>query len=99
MLAEQSQKFVANDFDDLLIGRKLEQDFAAKSFFADVGKKLVHDAYCHVAFEHSFADFAERGVQVLLGELALAAEVFEDALELFGKVFKHRDLFPVTRPS
>ena len=99
VLAEESQKLVADDFDDLLIGRELEQDFAAKGFFADVGEKLVHDADGHVAFEHGLADFAERGVQVLLGELALAAEVFEDALELFGKVFKHRDLFPVTRPS
>ena len=42
-----------------------------------------------VAFEQGFADFGESGVQVLFGELALAAEIFEGALKLLCERFKH----------
>src|ERR1700721_1991295 len=35
-LAEQFAKFVADDFDDLLVGRKLKQNFGAGGFGADV---------------------------------------------------------------
>jgi len=82
--AEELAQFVANNFDDLLVGRKLEENFGAKSFLADVGDDFVHDADVDVAFEEGFADFGERGVEVLFGELALAAEIFECALEFVG---------------
>ena len=50
-----------------------------------------------VAFEQSFANFGERGVQVLFGELALAAKILEGALQLFCKVFKHERKFSEAR--
>ncbi len=40
-------------------------------------------------FEQRLANLAERRVQVLLGELALAAQVLECALQLVCKCFKH----------
>jgi hypothetical protein len=78
--AEEVGQLVANDFYDLLIGRKLQQHFLAEGFFADVGDEFVGDAEVYVAVEKRFADFGEAGVEMLVGELALAAHVFEGAL-------------------
>ena len=82
--AEEFAQFVADDFYDLLIGRKLQKNFGAEGFRANVGDEFVGDADVDVAIEKRFADFGEGGVEVLFGELALAAEVFEGALEFIG---------------
>ena len=58
-------------------------------FCADVGEEFVGHADVDVAFEQGFADFGESGVEVLFGELALAAKILEGALELFCQVLKH----------
>ncbi len=89
VFAKHGGQFVAHDFDDLLIGRKLQHDFAADRFRADIGQEFIGNADVDIAFEQCFANFRERGVQVLVGELALAAKIFESALQLFCKVLKH----------
>src|SRR5258708_4288651 len=89
VFAEKRGELIANQFDDLLIGRKLQHDFAAKGFAANAGEQFINDRESNVTLEHGFADFGERGVQVLFGELALAAKVLESALQLFCEVFKH----------
>ena len=78
--AEKVGELVANDFDDLLIGRKLQQHFLAEGFVADVGDELVRNGEVYVAIEERFADFGEAGIEMLLGEFALAAHVLECAL-------------------
>src|SRR6267154_1712387 len=80
VFAEKRGELIANEFDDLLIGRKLQHDLAAECFAANAGKKFVDDGKSDIAFEHGFADFGERGVKVLLGEFALAAKILECAL-------------------
>ena len=82
--SEQIGQLVAHDFDDLLVGRKLQQHFRAERFFAHVGDEFVRHAQVDVAFEQRLADFAERRVEVLFGQLALPAQVLECALEFFG---------------
>ena len=89
VFAEHCGELVADGLDDLLVGRELEHDFATDGFCADVGEEFVGDTDVDVAFEEGFANFGESGVEVLFGELALAAEIFESALELFCKVLKH----------
>jgi hypothetical protein len=84
MFAKQGGKFVADNFHDLLVRRELQHDFAADGFAADVGEELIGHGDVDIAFEESFADFSESGVQMLFGQLALAAEILECALELFG---------------
>jgi len=93
VLAEQRGELVANRFDHLLVGRELQHHFAADGFLPNVGEEFVGDADVDVAFEQGFADFRERGVEMLLGELALAAQVLEGALQLFRQVLKHGCLF------
>ena len=51
--------------------------------------EFVGHADVDVAFEQRFADSREGGVQMLFGELALAAQILEDALELVCQVLKH----------
>ncbi len=89
VFAEHRGELVADGLDDLLVGRELEHDFAADGFFADIGEEFVGDTDVDVAFEQSFANFGESGVEVLFGELALAAKILESALKLFCKVLKH----------
>src|SRR5487761_1013262 len=88
-LAEKFGQFVANDFDDLLIGRKLEKDFGAKGLFADVRDDFVNDAEIDVCVEKGFANLREAGVEMLFGDFALAAKILERALEFVGEIFKH----------
>src|SRR6266702_1860542 len=92
MLAEQLGQLVANNFHHLLVGRKLEHHFAAERLAADVGEQLVGHAERHVAFEQRLADLRQRGVEVLLGQLPLSAEVLERALQLLGEVLKHASI-------
>ncbi len=95
MLAEKSTELIANQLDDLLVGRELQHDFAAECFAANAGEKFVDHGESDIAFEHGFANFAERGVKVLFGEFALATEILECALQLFCEVFKHGKEFSV----
>jgi len=80
VFAEQCGEFIAHELDDLLIGRELQHDFAAQRLAANAGKKFVDDWESNVAFEQGFANFGERGVEVLFRELALTAEILEGAL-------------------
>jgi hypothetical protein len=84
MFAKQGGKFVADNFHDLLVRRELQHDFAADGLLADVREELVGHSDVDVAFEEGFANFDESGVEMLFGQLALAAEILERALELFG---------------
>ena len=89
LASQQFAQLVAHDFDHLLIGRKLQQHFRAERFLADVRDEFVGHAQIHVGIEQRLANFAERRVEMLFGELALAAQVLECALKFFGKCFKH----------
>ena len=73
MLTKQRGQFVAHHFDNLLVRRKLHHHFGANGFGADVGEQFVGDAHVDVALEQRFANFRECGVQMLVGQLALAA--------------------------
>src|SRR5258705_3116281 len=92
VFAKKCSEFVADNFQNLLIRRKLEHDFTAERLAANVGEQFFHNTDRDVAFEHGVANFGESGVQVLFGELALAAEILECALKLLCKVFEHWQL-------
>ena len=40
LVCRAAQQFVANDLDDLLVGRKLQQDFGAEGFLANVRERV-----------------------------------------------------------
>ena len=80
VFAEKSGELIANEFDDLLVGRKLQHDFAAERLAANAGEQFVNDRESDVSFEQGFANFSESRVKVFFRELALAAKIFECAL-------------------
>ena len=81
-----------DDFDDLLGGGEGGGDLGAEGPGADVLDELVDDGEVDVGLEQGETDLAEGLGDVLVGDGALAAEVFEGALELVGEVFKHTAL-------
>jgi hypothetical protein len=94
VLAEEQGQLIAHNLDDLLVGRKLQQDFGAERLLANVRQQFIDHADVDVAFKERFADSRERFVHVLLREFSLAAQVFENALQLVCKVLKHWALSP-----
>ena len=86
---EAFAEFVANNFYYLLVGRKLEQNFRAQRFFANVLDEFVSYADVDVAFQQSFANFHQGRIEMLFGEFALAAQILERALEFVCESFKH----------
>ncbi len=82
MLAQHLDHLVADDFDDLLGGRKRGEHFLAHGLLLDGFDELFDDAEMHVGFEQRHADLAQRGLHIGLAEFSFSAQVFEDALEL-----------------
>ena len=82
MRAQHLDHFVADDFDDLLGGRKRGEHFLAHGLFLDGFDELLDDAEMDVGFEQRHADFAQGGFHVLRREFALSAQSLEDALQL-----------------
>ncbi len=89
VLAEEGDKLVADDFDDLLGGGKGGEDFGADGLDANLLDEVAGDVEVDVGFEQGSADFAQGFGDVFFSERALAAEGFEGALEFVGEVFKH----------
>ena len=89
VVAERVHELVADDFDDLLGGVQRGRDFGAEGLGADVLDDFAGDVEVDVGLEEGDADGAEGVVDVFVGKGALAAQVFEAALELFGEVLKH----------
>ncbi len=87
--AEHFGELVAHDFDDLLGGRESGEDFLTHGFDFDFFDELLYDFEVDVGFEKGHTDFAKSFFHVGGGEFAFAAHVFEDALELVGKVIEH----------
>ena len=83
--------FVADDLDDLLRRGERGEHFLAHSLFPDGFDELLDDLEVDVGFEQRHANFAQSGFHVLGGELSLAAQVLEDALQLVAKIIEHGD--------
>jgi len=99
VLAEEGEQFVADDFDDLLVRRKLQKDFGAQRLLADVDEELIGDRDVDVAIEQRFANLLECLIEVLLGQLALAAKILENALKFFCEIVEHGELHDCNRSS
>jgi hypothetical protein len=52
--------------------------------------KIANDLYIDVGFEQRETDFAERILDIALGDSALALELFKDAFEAVAERIKHK---------
>ena len=84
MAAQDAGQLIANDGDDLLGGREGGEHLLSHGLFLDGFDELLDDFEVDVGFEQRHADFAQSGLHVRRRELAFAAQVFEDPLQLVG---------------
>ncbi len=89
VLAEQGNELVANDLDDLFGGREGGEDLLPDGLGADLFDQILDDVEVDVGFEQRDADLAQGFGDIFFRERALAAEVFEGALELVSQILKH----------
>src|SRR5271169_5328048 len=89
VFAEDGDQFVANDLDDLLGRRQRGHHFLAEGLLADVLDEFLDNVEVDVGFEQRQANFFEGVADVLFGQGALPAEVFEGTLERICKILKH----------
>ena len=88
--AEKLGHLLDDDLDDHLAGGERLHDIGADSALAHLGDELLDDLVVHVGFEQRHADLPHRGIDIGLGQLALAGQAREDRLETVGEVLKHR---------
>jgi hypothetical protein len=83
VFAESLDQFVADDFDDLLAGRKRSQHFLAHGLGLDAVDQLLDHFEVDVGFKQRQPDFAQGFADVLLAQPSLAAKGLERALQFF----------------
>jgi len=80
--AEQFDKFVVDDLNDMLAGLDAEKDFLADGLVFDALDEIASDLEIDVGFEEGQTDFAEGLADVFLRDFAEAAQVLEGLLKL-----------------
>ena len=88
-LAQRGDQFLMDDFDDLLRGSQGSADFGADRALPHAAQKVLDDREVDVGFQQRQAHFAQRRVDVLLGQDAALGQLVKDCLKLVGQPFKH----------
>ena len=88
-VAEERQHLVAHDPHDLLRRRQALEDGLVDRLVADAVDERLDDLEVDVCFEQRHPDFAERGLDRLLGEAALTAQRPENALQAVTERIEH----------
>src|SRR4029077_5745389 len=88
---EQDRQFIVENLNDLLAGRDAAQNGFAKRFLFDLSDKFLGNLKIDISLEQREPDLAQRGLDVLLADLPMAAEIFEDLLQLVAKVREHKN--------
>ena len=89
-LAEQFDELVVNEFDDLLAWGDAAQRVGFGGALLDAGGEVAGDLEVDVGLEEREADFAQRLVDVGVGEPPLVAEPGEHGREFVGERVEHR---------
>ena len=88
--SERLHQLVAHDLDDLLGGRERSHHFLAERLLANVVNQFFDDFEVDIGFQQRQPNFAQRLLDVLFRQAALATQVLEGALQFFCEVLKHR---------
>ena len=77
LAAEDLHQFLVDDLDDLLAGVQGRRYLGTEGAFPDPGRELAHDGNGDVGIQEGAADLPDCGINISLGEAALATEVLE----------------------
>ena len=89
-IAEEGQHLVADDANDLLIGREALQDVGVDGAIADaIGERLDH-LEVDVGLEQRHADLAQGDLHRFRREASLTADLAENVLKALAERFEHR---------
>ena len=88
-LAERLDQLFVDDLDDRLRGRKRAHDLFADRALAHAGEKLFDDFEINIRLQEREADLTKRRVDIGFRQLAFAAELFENRVELLGQTVEH----------
>ncbi len=89
-LPSSVDQLVAHNLDHLLGRRERRKHFGSHSLDPNVLDQVAGNVQVHVGFQQCNANLAQRFMDVLFGQRALAAQVLEGALQFVCKVLKHR---------
>lgn len=89
LATEDADKLLVDDLDDLLGGVQRLGDLDAARPLLDVGDESAHDGQRDIGLEQRDTDLAGRGVDVRLGQAALAPEVLESRGKAVGESIEH----------
>jgi hypothetical protein len=89
LAAEDDDELLVNDLDDLLRRVQRLRDLGAAGPFLDPVDELFHHRERHIGFQQREPDFARGGVDVGVGQLALAAQLGEDPGQAIAQGVEH----------
>jgi hypothetical protein len=79
-----------DELDEVLLGREAPQHLLAEGVALDGLDELLDDADVDVGLEERQAHVAQRLLDVLLGDLSLAAQLAPQAVELLAQGVEHQ---------
>ncbi len=89
LAAEDADELLVDDLHDLLGGVQRLGDLGAARPLLDVGDERADDGEGDIGLEQGDTGLASRGVDVRLGQAALAPEVFESRAKAVGESIEH----------
>ena len=89
--AHEVDELVVDDLDDHLAGVDAGQHLDAERLLLDAFDEVARDREVDVGLEERQPHLAERLLDVVLGDPALAGELAEEALEALGERVEHRE--------
>ena len=89
MAAQDADQLLVDDADHLLGRGEGGEHFRAHGLLFDALDELLHHPEMHVGFEQGDADLLERLLHILRRQLSFAAQVLENALQLFRQILEH----------
>ena len=89
LLSEQVRELVEDDLHHVLRRGERIEHLGGEAALLGLGDEFLDDLEVDIGLEQRQADFAHGGVDILFGQLALAAQAAEDVLKSLRKSFEH----------
>ena len=89
LLPHQPDEFLLDDLDQRLAGCQAEPDFARQRALTHMCDEIPRHGQGHIGLQQGHAHITQAGLDIVIGQAALAAQILDQAAELVGKGVKH----------